>query len=79
MDTETPLQRLASLLLGEPVKAWIRSRRPHTSWRAITAELCEKTNGQIDVEHQTLVNWAPDPPEMRTPPRGIAITPKAAS
>lgn len=80
METETPKQRLASVLLGTPVAPWIRARRPHTTWRHISQELREATNGEIDVPVQTLINWAPDPPEMRTPPRGIpTIAPKAAS
>lgn len=60
--SETPLQRLASHLLGEPVGPWIRARRPERkSWRAIAAELEEATDGQVKVPFQTLVNWAPDP------------------
>ncbi|MCF7551011.1 hypothetical protein [Pseudonocardia sp. WMMC193] len=61
--SETPLQRLASHLLGEPVGPWIRARRPERkSWRAIASELEQATGGQIKVPFQTLINWAPDPP-----------------
>lgn len=63
MPTETPKQRLASLLLGTPVAPWIRERRPEKAWRVIGAELRDATNGEIDVPIQTLINWAPDPAE----------------
>lgn len=67
MQPQTPGQRLASLLLGQPVIPWIRSRRTHMSWRQIAAELRDKTDGQVDVTAQTLVNWTTaDPaPERR--------------
>ncbi|GAY12073.1 hypothetical protein [Pseudonocardia sp. N23] len=61
MPTETPLQRLASRVLGQPVAPWIRAQRPETSWRKIAAELNRVTHGEIDVPAQTLANWAPDP------------------
>lgn len=62
MPTETPLQRLAGNVLGEPVGPWIRARRPaRKTWRQIAAELNEATQGQINVPIQTLINWAPDP------------------
>lgn len=61
MATETPKQRLASVLLGQPVAPWIRARRPGKSWRLIGAELREATKGEIDVPIQTLINWAPEP------------------
>lgn len=61
MAHETPKQRLASVLLGQPVAPWIRARRPGKSWRLIGIELREATNGEIDVPIQTLINWSPDP------------------
>lgn len=62
MATETPKQRLASLLLGTPVTPWIRLRRLRgLAWRHIGAELRDATQGEIDVPPQTLINWAPDP------------------
>lgn len=55
----TPTQQLATILLGEPVGAWIRARRDAgDSWRTISRDLAERTNGRIDVVHQTLVNWS---------------------
>ena len=54
----TPTQELATLLLGEPVDAWVRARRVGgASWRDIAADLRDRTNGRINVTHQTLVNW----------------------
>lgn len=74
MPSETPLQRLASHVLGEPVGPWIRERRQPSdtcpscgapapqkkSWREISEELRGATNGAIDVPFQTLINWSPD-------------------
>lgn len=59
MPTETPKQRLASLLLREPVDVWIKQRRAAgKSWRAISDDLRAMTKGEIDVTHQTLVIWS---------------------
>lgn len=54
----TPTQQLATLLLGEPVDEWIKARRDAGQpWRTIARDLYDRTNGRIDVAHQTLVNW----------------------
>lgn len=54
----TPTQRLAALLLGEPVNQWISLRRRNgVSWRAIAKELEAATDGQIDVTYETLRGW----------------------
>jgi len=54
----TPTQELATLLLGQPVDEWIQARRADNQpWRIIARDLYERTNGRIDVTHQTLVNW----------------------
>lgn len=58
MLTQTPNQRLASHLLGQPVVDWIRERRPHVSWRLIARELYEATSGEIDITPQTVITWA---------------------
>lgn len=59
MRTETPKQRLASLLLETPVAPWIRKRRRRgLSWRLIAIELRDATKGEIDVPPQTLINWS---------------------
>jgi hypothetical protein len=68
MATETPKQRLASLLLETPVAPWIRKRRRQgKAWRVICAELRDATRGEIDVPIQTLINWAPDPAPTAQP------------
>jgi len=58
----TPQQKLARLLLGRPVDQWIQERRAAgRSWRLITRDLYEATNGQIDVTHETVRAWAAEP------------------
>ena len=55
---QTPTQRLASLLLQQPVTDWIADRRDAgTSWRLIARELHTSTQGQIDVTAETLRGW----------------------
>ena len=54
----TPNQQLAEMLLGEPVVPWIEARREQgMPWRHIARELFNRTNGRIDVAHETLRNW----------------------
>lgn len=54
----TPTQRLASLLLQQPVTDWIADKRDAgLSWRLIARELCTTTQGQIDVTAETLRGW----------------------
>lgn len=54
----TPTQRLASLLLNQPVAGWITERRDAgTSWRRIACDLCATTGGQVDVTAETLRGW----------------------
>lgn len=55
----TPHQKMAGLLLGQPVDQWIRDKRAEgTTWRAITRLLRERTGGQIDITHETVRAWA---------------------
>ncbi len=63
MLPQTPTQRLATALLGEPVIEWIRARRPDTPWRKIGRELLAATGGEIDVTEHTLIAWASDADE----------------
>lgn len=59
MPTQTPTQRLASILLGRPLSGWIEERRNEgRSWRLIARDLFDATNGQIDVTHETLRAWS---------------------
>lgn len=60
-SSDTPNQRLATRLLGEPVEDWVRARRPQRkSWRKIANELSQATDGLVDVSPQTLLTWFPD-------------------
>lgn len=76
MPPQTTLQRVATRLLGRPVKPWILERRPHCTWEQIAAELAEATDNVVDVSDQTVINWATETVE-RTPPEGIPVTPPA--
>lgn len=56
--SETPTQRLASLLLGTDVRDFIAEKRTAgRPWRFITRDLYEATGGQVDVTHETLRQW----------------------
>ena len=55
---ETDKQRLATILLGEPVGDWIRARhRARRSYERIAAELAEATGGQVAVSKQAIHQW----------------------
>jgi hypothetical protein len=54
----TRTQQLVEVLLGEPLEGWVVARRADgLSWKAITAELTECTNGQCDLNPETLRAW----------------------
>jgi hypothetical protein len=56
MATGSPTQRLADLLLGEPVLPWITARRAEgLSWRKIAQQLYLDTG--IDVTGETVRVW----------------------
>jgi hypothetical protein len=58
-ESSTPSQRLAAVLLGQPVHEWIAGRRSAgRSWREIVEDLSEATGGQVVVVHETLRSWA---------------------
>lgn len=60
-ESETPTQRLASILLGESVQTFIATRRENgRPWRFIARDLYDATEGQIDVTHETLRQWHGD-------------------
>ncbi len=61
MDPLTPNQKLAGMILGKPVKDYIRERRAlGRSWRLVARDLYEVTNGQIDITYQAAKNWSAD-------------------
>lgn len=52
----TPNQRLADVLLGEPVEDWLaRQREMKLSWRRISLNLLAEKD--IDVAPGTLMTW----------------------
>lgn len=56
----TPLQRLATALLDQPLDEWVAERRDPAalhSWRLIAQQLAKATDGQVDVTGETLRNW----------------------
>jgi hypothetical protein len=61
MTSRPPTQRLADLLLGQSLDDFVLSRRAEErSWRLIARDLYERTNGQVDVTHETLRSWYGD-------------------
>lgn len=57
--SETPNQRLATVLLGKNVRDFIAERRAEgRSWRLIARDLHSATDGQVDVTSETLRTWA---------------------
>lgn len=55
---QTATQRLADLLLGQPVMEWVDERRAKgLSWRKVAIELRDRTEGEIDVAPATLIAW----------------------
>lgn len=58
IGSETPTQRLASVLLGSDVRGFIAEKRgAGRPWRFIARDLYEATDGQIDVTYETLRQW----------------------
>lgn len=58
---QTTTQRLASILVGQPIEDWIASRRADSvSWRKIALELHERTGGQVSVTGEAIRLWLKD-------------------
>jgi hypothetical protein len=56
---QSPAQLLATLLIGEPVVQWINHRRAlGATWKVITREIHQATNGQLDLTEKTVRDWA---------------------
>lgn len=54
----TPTHKLASVLLGKPLEAWVCARRAEgMSWRLISFELWAATDKQVMVSNETLRCW----------------------
>lgn len=59
---QSPTRRLAELLLGEPLEAWVRTRRANgASWRLVSMELWAATDHEVAISFETLRTWFPDP------------------
>ena len=59
--TETPTQRLATLILGRDLGSFVAERRAEgRAWRFVARDLYEATGGEIDVTYETLRSWYPD-------------------
>lgn len=50
-------QRLAAVLLGEPLEQWVTARRPHTAWVTLASELYEALDGELSISHESLRLW----------------------
>lgn len=57
----SPWIELASMLLGQDLYDWLRARRepesrftPVSSWRLLTQELADATDGKVDISYQAL-------------------------
>lgn len=56
----TNTQRLATVMLGKPVHAWVVERRssdPKPTWSEIASELNHKTGGQVIVSREAIRLW----------------------
>ncbi len=61
--TETPTQRLATLLLGMPVNDWIAGQRElGRTWREVADRLDHATKHQVVVSHESVRQWADEVP-----------------
>ena len=58
MTQPTPLYRLVEARLGQPLDAYVAERRASTSWRAMAADLTERTGE--NVTYETLRGWFAD-------------------
>ena len=60
MPTETTAsQRLATVLLEQPVQDWIAGQRSlGLSWRDVADTLATVTHGQVTVTHETIRSWS---------------------
>lgn len=58
MTQPTPLYRLVEARLGGSLDEYVAERRATTSWRAMAADLTERTGE--NVTHQTLMSWFAD-------------------
>lgn len=53
----SPAHILADYLLGESLIDWLHARRPEVSWRKLSLELRDLTEGQVNVAPESLRAW----------------------
>jgi len=54
----TPNQKLAELVLNQPLSKWVATRRSEgLSWRSVAEQLATDTGGKVDVSHEALRQW----------------------
>lgn len=54
----TPTQRLAEVLLGQPLADYVADKRDDgKSWQQIASRLNHDTSGVVDVSRETLRQW----------------------
>jgi hypothetical protein len=57
----TPTRRLADLLLGGSLDEFVLTRRREgRSWRLISRDIWETTDGELDITYETLRSWFAD-------------------
>jgi hypothetical protein len=64
MTQPTPLYKLVETRLGGPLDEYVAARRATTSWRAMAADLTERTGEYVT--HQTLMSWFADRIKVET-------------
>lgn len=58
MPKQTAKQRLADLILGRPLAEFVAERRASdVSWRRISRELLDSTDGAVDISGESLRSW----------------------
>lgn len=69
---DTPSTRLATHLLGEPLRDWVlRHRDDDRSWSWISSKLSAVTEGQVELSHEWLRRLY-GPAEQPSEPNGSA-------
>lgn len=58
---KSPAHRLADVLLDQPLADYVADRRRDgASWRRISLDLRDDTDGQVDITYETLRAWFPE-------------------
>lgn len=58
---KTATHKYADIRLGQPLEQYVADKRKAgVSWRRISLDLRDETNGDIDVTYETLRAWFPE-------------------